>query len=248
DELTDLQSLAKEMGMSMTSATDKWMVAGLSTAKQLKEAGGQDFTANIEKAMKSGDIKATREILSQMSEEQQKLGIEQKKGVDPIEDIAQTVMQINENLRGWFSGPMGEILDALGKYGILALQLTLMASVLWNAFGGGGGGIFGKMLGKIAGLFGTGEKGKGLLDAAGAGAGKAGAGKKGGSFANFEVPQFDSGKMKKAGTNLAKGAVGLASLVVGIMALAAVIMTIGSGLLAITGLDADKTKEIGITV
>lgn len=277
DQLADLNVLAKDMGMSMTTATDKWMVAGLATAKQLKEAGGKDFTADIQKAMSGGDIAKTRELLSQMNVEQQKLGVAQAKGVDPIEQMAQDVNEINEYARQMADGIVGGFIDLIGSTGLMAAQIGAMAATLWAAFGGGGG-IFGKMLGKIVG----GGKDGGGNAAAGGILGKAkdwlfGSKKEGGSGAepaqiattaapkaakkgaadacsvtemvqNVKVPEFDAKAMQKAGRNLAKGAAALTILIVGVMALAVVILTLGRALMAVAGLDAKTAIEIGLTV
>jgi hypothetical protein len=65
----------------------------------------------------------------------------------------------------------------------------------------------------------------------------------------LEMPSFELPKnMKAMATDMIKGAVAIAIIAAGVMALAAVVMKLGQGILAITGLNAEKAMEIGKSV
>lgn len=264
DEWADLNTVAQELGMQMNNATDAWKVSSMAAAKQLAQAGGKDFTSALSDAMSSGDIKATREILGEMNKEQQKIGISQKKGVDPLEQMAQTLNEINENIRNMGSGIIGKLIDLIGSSGLLLIEFGMVTSSLWNIFGGTGG-MMGKILGKFMGTPGGGGDGGILGKLFGKKGGGAGGGftesapslvegannaasSAAGASKSLQIPKFDTGKMMSSGANLAKAAVALAALVAGMMVLAVVIMKLGQGLMWATGLDSAKAIEIGKTV
>jgi hypothetical protein len=182
EDSEDLSAAAAQMGIAYSdtmSAAEKWRTAGLITAKQLKAAGGKDFTADLESAMSSGDIARTREILSDMNKEQQKMGIDAKKGVDPLEQMAQSLNEINENIRKMSSGFIRGIIDLIGSSGLMLVAFTSLAGILYGYLPAIGGvlkslpGLFtslptmiGSIPGKLSSVFsGQGVKGmfKGLF-------------------------------------------------------------------------------------
>lgn len=254
----DLDALAKDMGMTIRNDMDAINVAAMASAKQLKDAGGKDFTNRIQKALASGSNKEIREILGEMNAEQQKLGVEQKKGVDPITELAQNSNEANEYLRGILSAMIaGPLIDALRSTGLMVMQMATLAPTIYEALGGRDG-IAGYLVEGLTSFFGGG-KGGGVASAAAEGAtstlaeGAANAMGGGGgglqkSMDSFKVPKMDTGKMMEAGKELGKAAIGLTAVIVGIIALAVAILAVGGALLSVTGLDASKAMEIALAI
>jgi hypothetical protein len=214
--------------------------------------------------MSGGDMGRVRELLGEMNKEQQKLGVEQKKGVDPITDIAQTTMEINETLRGMSKGFIRGLVDLMGPLGLMAAFMAPMAGSLWSIAGGLGGA--GGIKGMIGGLFGKGggdgEERGGILSRIGGFLKKdkdkrepaTRAADTAGGAAQCElpsfpkIPEFDAGKMGKQGKNLLKWAAAMAIIVIGVVALGAVLIKAAQLLLGGLGITPQVAMEVGLTV
>ena len=149
----DLADSLKSMGvdvdfMAPSAALEK---AALFTAERLKEAGGADFTPQIQKALDTGDTQAMREVLSDMNAAQQELAMDTKKGLDPMTEMAHNFNKINETVRS-FTGP------ALRKMAGIIMWLSVIAGTV--------GSIWAAMIG-------LGELKKGLGKLFGGGAARA---------------------------------------------------------------------------
>ena len=157
DLLSDLNNLGVNLNDATLSGAEKIKkVLGL-TADKLKEAGGKDFTDRINKAIASNDLTKVQNVMEEMTAEQQKIGIEQKKGADPLSKMAQRMLEMNESIRGYTGPAIKNLVGILGTTGLMLVQLTSIAASLglmaygnWNIFKGGGK-FLGKFFSKIAG-------------------------------------------------------------------------------------------------
>lgn len=137
---------------------------GLSAAEAIKQKGGEDFTSDIQKAIRKNDMAGFRTIQEKMNAEQQRLGIETVTKLDPIEDMAQSLREINAMLRAWTGAALVGVIGVLGKTGLIAtllatnfagmsVKLLSLKNILTNVFGwfkgGGLGGVLGKTMSKF---------------------------------------------------------------------------------------------------
>lgn len=270
----DLQAIASEMGMSLNSDMDRINAAAMLSAKQLKGANGKDFTKSIQNAINSGNSKQVREILGEMNAEQQKLGVSQKKAVDPIEQVAHNSNIANEYLRNILSALVaGPLLDLIGPIGIQLAQIALASTSLYEMLGGKDGFI-GNLVSKLVGGGDGGpeapltindvvDKLPDIVDKVTGGGDEPSSGRKkkkrkkgfgktegglGEMMTNFKMPKIDNAKMIEAGKTLGKAAIGVAAVVLGVIALAVAIIGVGGLLLSVTGLDAKKAFEISMAI
>jgi len=152
DAMANNEDLAASMGsmglnidmMGPTMALEK---AALFTAERLKEAGGADFTPQIQRALDTGDTQAMREVLSDMSAAQQELAMDTKKGLDPMTEMAHNFNKLNETVRD-FTGPALRYMSGMMMW--LAVIAGGIGSVWTAALG------FGELKKGLAGLFGMG--------------------------------------------------------------------------------------------
>ncbi len=139
----DLADMSKEMGMgdlaSKVSSGDNQAIAqamALSATSKLADAGGTDYSSQMLDAIKANDMSEIRELQAKMTEEQQKMGIEQEASTDPMSKAAQTLSELNETVRG-FTGPALHLLTGiLGAIGTIPL---LIGAGIVAAFLGAGG-------------------------------------------------------------------------------------------------------------
>ena len=101
----DMASDLGAMGVNLKSNMSAMQGAAMLSAKSIKEAGGKDFTKDIQKALSSGDMGKMREVIQAMHAESRKANVDQKKSLDPMSKMDQTLDLINESIRG-FTGPM----------------------------------------------------------------------------------------------------------------------------------------------
>lgn len=230
---SDLQENLKSLGVDITQPMQAVEKMAMLTAKKISEAGGKDFSTEIRKALASGDAVELRTVLGDMNKAQQELGVDTKKGLDPISDLAQTVMEINEEIRG-FTGPVVRYLAGavliLGTIAATVASIAVTVGSIAMAVGGMGmakgilGGLMGRGAGAAAGTAGN---------VAGTVAGGAGGA---GDLGKLNI----LGSLKTAGPMLLKAAAGLA------IAGAAVVVLIK--ILQLVGIDSkqawDATKTI----
>ena len=265
----NIRGLAKEMNMAVgptISGLDAMRVSAAATAKSLKAAGGKDFTAAIEKAIGSGDMKAMKSIMEEMNEEQQKQGVKAAKGVDPTLKIQQKVDEIEGDLRTWLR-PIQPLLVSMLAYGGLTIgilgQMATLGKGLSKGISSLGSFFFkpkpaafiaketeiaAKVEAKVAQtVMGAGSKDAG--SAAGSAASNA-AGGMGGKAAGsmFKMPEFNWGNMKSAGLNMLKGAAAMAVFVVGVVALMAVLMFAAKQILGLAGITPMEAIKLALTI
>ena len=265
----NIRGLAKEMNMAVgptISGLDAMRVSAAATAKSLKAAGGKDFTAAIEKAIGSGDMKAMKSIMEEMNEEQQKQGVKAAKGVDPTLKIQQKVDEIEGDLRTWLR-PIQPLLVSMLAYGGLTIgilgQMATLGKGLSKGISSLGSFFFkpkpaafiaketeiaAKVEAKVAQtVMGAGSKAAG--SAAGSAASNA-AGGMGGKAAGsmFKMPEFNWGNMKSAGLNMLKGAAAMAVFVVGVVALMAVLMFAAKQILGLAGITPMEAIKLALTI
>jgi hypothetical protein len=121
--LTEMSDVLAHMNASPGEFSEKLRTA----ATSLKEMGGEDFSAQLETAIQNEDTAAMRALTEKMSKAQQEIAMEAKKGADPLSDIEQTVMEINDTLK--------RVLDpiAYGMAGVMAIAtggLSIAGSAL----------------------------------------------------------------------------------------------------------------------
>lgn len=140
---------AKEMGMAITTPTEKLHATLLFSAEQLKKAGGKDMVAEMTAAIAGGDKDVMRQAIDNLTKEQQKTGVEQIKSLDPMTEMAQMLTEINNTLRALL-GPMATgILQMVGPIGLMGLQAGPMIQGVLGIAGMFKGGGLKKLGGEI---------------------------------------------------------------------------------------------------
>jgi hypothetical protein len=155
DQEKDLATIGEKFGLDMDDPINMFKAASLSTAEELKKAGGKDFTAAISDAIMvsqaTGDSSGVRELTDEMNKEQMRMAIAEKAAIDPLTNLAQGIKEVNEKILNVTRGILGGF---VGIGIIIAAGFANLAMTL-------GGGIIGNklkelLLGKI---FGGGVKG-----------------------------------------------------------------------------------------
>ena len=123
----DMASDLGAMGVNLKSNMSAMQGAAMLSAKSIKEAGGKDFTKDIQKALSSGDMGKMREVIQAMHAESRKANVDQKKSLDPMSKMEQTLDLINESIRG-FTGPM------VRYFAGFALKLIYLGATLASAY------------------------------------------------------------------------------------------------------------------
>jgi len=150
-KFAEMRKEIESLGISAGSPKDMMKAVANSTAKSLVQSGGKDFSKQISKAFGSGDIAAIRSVLSEMNDEQQRIGTEESKNLDPISKAAYWTERTNESIRK-FTGPaVSALLGIFGITGLILAQVTAIAASmavntagsLLSNLGGGFGGMLG---------------------------------------------------------------------------------------------------------
>lgn len=287
--LSAFDSAAKEAGSNMGDATQKAMkqlgpdmekdfqAMGISmadplrgvaeyTVKQLRAAGGADFSGDLQKALGSKDNAAIRDLLGKMNEEQRKLGVKEAARLDPMLEAAQATLKANEAIRDVSRTMLRGILDSLGGTGVIALYL---AALLANSIATGGviGKVFGKVGSGMASIFGKGKEffikkilGKGVASgakiaevagttattAAGTTAGAAATGAAEGGLPGADLmKKLDLKNLKSMGVDLAKGALAMALVTMGLTLIAISIIKLSSVVMKLVNMTPEDALVMG---
>jgi len=147
------EAIAKSLGKSTTGMDqqEKFLMMSTNAAQKLEEAAKaqgiktEDFSSQLENAVKSGDEKKYREIASRMEDVQKEVGIKEAKAVDPIIELGHKIEKTNEYLRRIVGGVFGRLIDAFGSTGLgLALLGSNLAALAF---------VYQGTLTKFAGMF-----------------------------------------------------------------------------------------------
>ena len=134
DYTTELASVAgtysEDLKQQVLTGNKDAMTQALavSSAQALKQAGGQDFTARIMKAVKNNDVKQFSRLQEKMAKEQQKLGITDSTIGDPIERATDQIKILNENIVKYSSAAVMWAAQTAGSTSIMALLLGTIAA------------------------------------------------------------------------------------------------------------------------
>lgn len=142
------------------SVMEKIQKTSLATAAALQKAGSKkDFTKDLQKAFAQNDMKAIRQTLADMSEEEQKIAAQDKLNADPITKYANELNLLNATLRDQTSGIVTSLSDMVIKLGMIVSVATSVGSVVaffmnlkqMRSFPGMGGGMGGARTGGLPG-------------------------------------------------------------------------------------------------
>lgn len=140
EQFKDIAFAAEKAGISINEASSNIEVMQAMSsiaAKQLKEAGGKDFTKDMQAAIAKGDGGKIREVLAKMNEEQRKLNIAERMALDPVTEAGFYTKLMNEKLAGISSTLMWGFAGMIGPLGIIVAQLALVAGSMMFSSGGG---------------------------------------------------------------------------------------------------------------
>lgn len=231
------------------------------TAKSIKDAGGMDFTPQLEEAIANEDQQKMRELLSQMNGEQRKLGIEAANNADPMFQVEQTMAEMNDSLRGFVGPAINALLGILGTTGIIAGYVALIAANgaigianLQSMFGNFSlSNMFGSMGDWFGGLFGNRDndnrpnpnprnrnnppEGPPSNNEAGS--------RVLDSIKNFK---FDTKGWMDAGKELGKAALAMTIATVGLVAIATVIIATSKMIFGIAGLKPEEALKLSFVI
>lgn len=138
-DLSSMSNDLKALGIDATDAKSaikgsvQASVKGVNEA--LKKAGKKELkigTKDIEKAM--NDPEAFRDLTSKISKAQQEAGVAQKSQVDVLSEVNQSLIQLNDTLRGVSGGVISNLLNSI--FGTSFAYLTTLIGVVGDLTSG----------------------------------------------------------------------------------------------------------------
>lgn len=136
--------------MSNMDMGQKFQLSGLisaqKTAELAKEKGIEykDFSQEMSKAIQNKDSKAFGEAYDSFIAERKKLDTQLEADTDPTKALAKSMTELNETIRKYTSSLVGGFIDLVGPLGLLAFQIALLTTSMYQTFGKD---VFGKLLG-----------------------------------------------------------------------------------------------------
>lgn len=138
-DLSSMSDDLKAMGIDATSAKSAMKGSLQASAKgvneALKKAGKKEIkigTKDIEKAM--NDPEAFRELTKKISDANAEAGVTQKSQLDALNDVNQSLIQLNDTLRGGTQGVISSLLNSI--FGKSFAYLTTLGGVVGDLTSG----------------------------------------------------------------------------------------------------------------
>ena len=127
-------------GMDLSKKVE---LSGLMAAQQAaniaKEKGIEykDFGPDMAKALERGDSKAFNEAYDSFISERKKLDTQLEADTDPTKALTKSMTELNETIRKYTSSLVGGFIDLIGPLGLLAFQISFLATSMHQTFAKG---------------------------------------------------------------------------------------------------------------